>query len=342
MKLLAIIIIFFMGNLFAAIPTVEGLFRNGNNKDLSGNFVVLKFNITEVPTEDAINKVNMNGAGKQNGLADALLSKIYPVKYCKFIFSLETEGKFQLLQVVYSKSNMNNDSLVSVNYIPDLNNSIVNDSGMERRLLYSLLMMFSLNESSGIASILKSHNQNFIDNKSLLNIDKKNLLEKYKEYLLAIKKDKDSMVNIKSPLSSDEPIEKAKISKILNSGMYSKAPEVKLIRENKIFYWEVAYENFNALFEHQSHRLNKINMVVKEGTISGLFGDFILFDGIHELPKTVILKDTQEKKFKIRILSLREFTNKGKLLAIRATKYFEKLNASKNKLVVFPSDRFFY
>ena len=44
-KLMLMISIFITMQAKAAIPTMEGLFRNGQNKDLSGNFIIIKMMI---------------------------------------------------------------------------------------------------------------------------------------------------------------------------------------------------------------------------------------------------------------------------------------------------------
>lgn len=324
----------------AAIPTSESLFRNGNNKNISGNFVVLKFEINEHSTNEEKNLIKSSAKDIQE--EQLMMREKYPVRYAKLIFSLEKDETVQLLQVMYSDNEMKSSSLNKVNYIKNLNQFISNDPNVERTLFYSLLMMFSLNDSSGMANVLKSHNQKFVANESLLNVDKKNLLERYKIYLLAIKKDKTLVEELISPLKPEEPEERAKISQILNSSMYNKVNDVSLIRENRKFFWKVNYENFLALFNHETHRLNKINFTSNLGTLEGVFGDYILFDGIHELPKISLLKRLDGKSFKIRMLSLREFTNSGKKLNIRAQQYQKLLSANKVENIEHSSDKFFY
>ena len=50
MKKIIMLNLFFCSfSLFAAIPTMEGLFRNGSNETISGNLVVFDLLITEQP-----------------------------------------------------------------------------------------------------------------------------------------------------------------------------------------------------------------------------------------------------------------------------------------------------
>jgi len=151
MKILIFLSIIYISNAMGAVPTSESLFRNGNNKNLTGNFIVLKFSIVEIPTEEEI--ANLKNAAGESGNADLLIREKFPHKFVKFIFSLESEDKIQLLQAIYSDSAMKNNTLVNTNYVEDINNKIMEDTEVERALFHSLLMMFSLNESSGIANV---------------------------------------------------------------------------------------------------------------------------------------------------------------------------------------------
>jgi len=338
MKTIGLILLLISTNLYSAVPTPESLFRNGNNKDLNGNFIVLKFVFQQDPSDEDVNRLPQDPSVREQSLATK-----YPPRYAKLIFSLESEGKIQMLQCIYNNNEMNIDDLLGVHFVEDINEVLAKEEqNVEKKLFYSLLLMFSLNESSGMASVLRSHNHNFTANENLLNLDKKNLLEKYKEYLVAIKNDKKMEEELVSPLKPIEPEEKVKINDILNSSMYTIAQDVELVRENRKFYWKVSYENFLALFNHESHRLAKIQLLSNEGSIEGVFGDYILFDGIHELPKVSILKSFDGNKYKLNMLSIREFTNKGKRLDARAKEYLDILKIKKPEAVESTIDKFFY
>ena len=94
-KLILIIAIFVCIPAQAAIPTMEGLFRNGKNKDLAGNFVILKMMVDEMSLTDDLEK---------------------KVSYLKFYFSVADENRIEFLQVHYPDGEMRKDSATHLYY----------------------------------------------------------------------------------------------------------------------------------------------------------------------------------------------------------------------------------
>ena len=315
--------------LHAAIPTAEGLFRNGQNQDLNGNFVILSFIVEELPNQDLLKNNKVSDEDNET-IRNTVQEKRAAPKYVRLIFSLENEYRLDLLQLEYRDSSFKNDGLVRSIYIPGLLKRVQEDSSLENPFIYSILMMFALNDSRGIISLIKKHEPNFKQNDEIMNDEKLWLLNEYKKYLQTIREDEELKKDLISPLQPTDEEVKGKVNKIMNSNLYKKSENVKLVRHEGAFYWQVALEKMTALFSNEAHRLKELALNTPTGSIIINCGNYILFDGVHELPKIILYKNAQERTFRIKTVALKNFTNSGKKLFERAKDYKdqeEKQNA---------------
>jgi len=295
-----------------AKPTLEGLFRNSNSPELDGNLVVIKMMLEEVATANS----DVSLSTEEQDLKTPMEPRFY-----KFIFSTEIEKKTQLLQVEYKNNLMKRNDIKKSLYFKNLSEKIKEDVYTERSLFYSLLMMFGLNNSEGMKNILQKYGTNFVDNKNLMNEEKIKLINSYKTYLTAIKEDKTLKEELISPLKPEDIEEKEKVDTLLKAPMYKDSENITLSKEGQKFFWKMNLENVKASFSNEEHRLLRFELDSAEGNILGNFGDYILFDGRHELPKIIVLRDKANRQFKIRFLSFKSFVNKGKNLLERAVDY---------------------
>jgi hypothetical protein len=318
MKSLLVILIFLTSfSTLSAVPSVEGLFRNPNSQDIDGDLIVIKAIVQRESTEE----------------------QVFTPRYLKFIFSLESESRIQFLQAEYSDGKMDRKSLIKTLFLKDLMPKILNDELLERNLFYSYLIMYGLNNSDGISNILKKYSTNFIANKDALNKEKIELYDRYKKYLMAIKNDETIKDELVSPMDSEDEEEKKKIQELKSSNMYSNDESLSLEKEGRQFVLKLKLDGVSAKFTNEEHRL--INFKVTKGTsdVETFFADYILFNGRHELPKNILLKDQENNNYKIRFVGFSIFTNKGDSLTKRALKYKEnELENQKNITKVAPKE----
>lgn len=310
MKYFLLIVLFLIASKsFAAVPSVEGLFRNPNSQEIDGNLIVLKAMIEREATEE----------------------EYYKPSFYKFLFSIEDE-RVRFLQVEYSEGKMTNDQVVSTLFLNSFIPKVKNDELIERSLFYSLLTMYGLNKSDAIASILKRYSQNFVTNNESLNKEKLDLFDKYKQYLTAKKEQEVDTEELKSPLESEDEEEKKKIQEIKSSNMYSENQSVKLVKEGRNFFLNIDLNGVSAKFTNEEHRLVRIKIQKGTSEIESHFSDYILFNGRHELPKHILIKDQENINYHIRFLGYKIFNNTGDNLAKRALKYkkIEEENIAKN------------
>ena len=294
----------------SAVPSIEGLFRNPNSQDIDGDFIVIKAIIQRESTEE----------------------QVYTPRYLKFIFSIESESRVQFLQAEYNSGKMDNKSLIQTLYLKDFMPKILNDELLERNMFYSYLIMYGLNNSDGISNILKKYSTKFTSNKDALNKDKIKLYDRYKKYLMAIRDDETIKDELVSPMDSEDEEEKKKIQELKSSNMYSNNESLSLEKEGRNFVLNLRLDGVSAKFSNEEHRL--LSFKVTKGTteVETFFADYILFNGRHELPKNILLKDQEKNNYNIRFVGFSIFTNKGDSLSKRALRYKE--NELKNKKIL--------
>ena len=313
-KLSLFLLLIFCSSSFGAAPSIEGLFRNPNSQDIDGNLVVLKAMIEREATEE----------------------EYFKPAYYKFIFSIEGEDRVKFLQVEYTEGKMSKSDVVSTLFLNNFMSKVKNDELVERSLFYSLLTMYGLNKSEAISSILKRYSQNFVSNKDSLNKDKVELFNKYKEYLTAVKGAEEGQEDLKSPLDSEDEEEKKRIKEIKASSMYSENQSLKLIKDGRNFFLNLDLNGVTARFTNEEHRLVRMKVVKGTTEVESFFSDYILFNGRHELPKHVLIKDQEGANYNVRFLGLNVINNTGDNLAKRALSYkkIEEENTAKKSAVV--------
>lgn len=333
-KMLSALIFITALNLYSAVPTAEGLFRNGNNGDVEGNLTLLTFIIKEDTNRKLLDSTKISGMGEK--VETLLTRENVPPRHFKVILGTEDKDRIEAILVEYSSGQMTASTVVDVKYFSNILEKITNDDYVERSLFYSLLNVLTLNDSRAISSILAKYNQGFLRNDQLLNEKKLKMLKNYKNYLQSIKDDESLRDQVENPLKPEDSEKLKEVKESLDQPMYNVDKNVTLARENTNFYWLMDLENTKAKFHAGNWRLAEL--LHKNGTSSIKFnlGEYILFDGVHELPKYIFVKDLMERVFKVQITSYKSFLNNGENFVKRYQKYIEiltKNNSSRGTMV---------
>lgn len=306
----------------AAIPSAEGLFRNPNNQDLTGNFVRVALLLEELSTS------SVTGNEEESPLT---LKK----KFLKYIFSIDKDRRVKLIQIEYIGEKMRDWDISKVSYFPNIFSNLRKDSNYSRVSFYSQLMMFALNDSRGMSIFLKKINSDYELNRHIMNKEKVRLFKKYKNYLVRINKNKDLRKKLTSPFHPADDEKGLKLKEILSSRTYKETEKVNLIRKGGKFYWSLGLDKAKALFENKTHRIKSFSVDTGRGHLEYEFGQFVSLDGIHELPQNIYFRGLDEKKYRISFLSYKNFTSKLKKgrIARRYKKWKKRWKKAKEKKV---------
>lgn len=314
-----------------AAPTAEGLFRNVSNKETTGNLIVVTAQIEEFAAPIKENSLIQT----TQSIPEQEVQPDGPV-YVKWLISIERERIVDVIQVLYNDPQMKKVSSAGVRYFPEFKKMMKNDSSIERSLFYALFMMLTLNDSELVGSVMTKYAQGYIPNKELMSREKINLYYRYKEYLEK-RQDDPSLV---SPLEPEDEERAKQVQEILTTPMYRDANNVKLVRFDSELAWHVDVKNMQAYFSNEMHRLKRLDYQSPLGDIRILFDDYVLFNGTHELPKTVIIKDMSQKSWKLRFTGLSHL-NSSKAFTERAKDYAEAAKGATEALLT-PSIPFLF
>ena len=278
--LITLIILMNMAN--AAIPTIEGLFRNPSNPEIDGDMVVLQLGIEE---KEAEIKENLGMFSSPNTSEETALRE---KGYYKFVIKKNKSSRsYQVIQASYKSSNMYKEDLIEVKFYKNFRRKLKNETLFQRNLFYSLLTMYGLNSSTGMSDILSRYGNNYSRNREMMNKEKVGLMRRYKHYLKKIKEiDEGSNIEeIESPFRPKNIELSTKVKKLLNQNMYNDTAAITLTKKAQKFYWQVTLGNIFALFSNTEHKLLFFELKDKEVSHKLYFRNYVLFNGKHQLPK---------------------------------------------------------
>jgi hypothetical protein len=292
MKKIIFTLIFIVSNTFAAIPTMEGLFRNSSSADNDKEVSVLIFKagVTRVINEEE----------------QLLVEKEKEYKFYKYIIENKDGGRAIIAR--YKNSNMAIDDLEKVTILGEgLVEEISTQDVLTKRLVTSLVDMYARNSSKAMLTLLKAINPEFKSNQEVINEDKKKLLDTYKEYLVKkkeleklskeVKEEKVEVVEgavsndsepLISPMLPQEEEEKIRVQELVAASMYKKSENIKLSKIGTKFFWELGLDGIYAKFGNEDHELKHLKLGITE-PVEVVVDDYVVFSGIYNLPKKLIV-----------------------------------------------------
>lgn len=313
-------------SLQASTPTTEGLFRNANNAEISANLVMVKLilsskasnQLLETPVGDLAEEKITEGATEEE-------QKLY----VKFLLSEDGDNRVQAIQALYSDSKMTDSSLFDVRYFSNLKNKI-KTSDKVQGLFYATLSSLTLNRSEEMAAFLKVNSKTFKSNEELIDREKMALYEKYKRYLSLVKEDETLKETMDNPMKPNDDEGKELVKAIKKRPFMNKDPFVSLVKDQNGFFWKAENDVLTAIFENKTMRLERISYGNVSKNIKLSLDDYILFDGSHELPKTIKL-DTPTMFVEMRTSSLSHLMLRNKKMPQRYAEYKKLIQDSKKK-----------
>lgn len=310
----------------ASIPTSEGLFRNGNNADVSATLIMIKSVLSTKVSSMLMEKPAEEITAKEETEAMKDSETKY---YAKFLLSVEPNDRVQLIQAIYTSGKMNDSDLADIRYFSNLEEKIKKSSHVQG-LFYGLLTSLALNRSREINTFLKINSKNYKSNSDLIDPEKKALYEKYKRYLKLIKEDDSLKETMANPMKPEDAEVATVVEKIKNRSFMLRDQNVNLVKTTNGYKWVVDLDVLNAVFDNKSHQLEKLSFGKIDKNLMFNFDNYILFDGTHELPKKIKIVSPDEEN-ELRISSLTHLNIGNKSMSTRYGEYRKILDESKMK-----------
>ena len=300
MKLMMLIFTVFATTLtFASVPTEEGLLKNLNNAEVSGKYITVKAMIRSMPTSTV-----------PIGAVAGAAAELTRPDFYKFIISIENPNVISFFQVAYSSAQMLNSQVKDVKYIPDLLGAMKKDKNQETSFFYGIYLMLTTNYSGGVEAFLEKSGVQLIKNKNILNGEKIKLLKAYRTYLATNKGKGD----VNSPLNPVDPQNKAKTLELFRSNTFERSKNIELVKVENEFRWKVDWKNIKAYFTNEEKRFRLMEYSTGDSVMKIEATDYVLFNGVNELPKNILVKDPRGLLTTIQILALETRKNIDKKL----------------------------
>lgn len=292
MKHLISILFFILSSSLCATPTIEGLFRGGENPILEDYWYVLQVDVTKVSEM----VLGTEGIKQEQKLEDVNAN----TQRLKIIYQRKTDGTISGFHI---ELDANNSALINARYIKNFEEELGKSDYLERNIFYGLFFGITTGETKVISRLLKKLNTDYKSNIELLNKEKLTLLNRYKSYLAKIEKNKELEAELPSPLRPEDPAELAEVKELMKAPMYQDLGQVKLVNLGRKYYLEAALENFSATFSAERHQLQKLELTGPQGTVFFWSEEFQTFSASYSLPAVTTIKDVLENVFKVKVIS---------------------------------------
>lgn len=290
------------------VPTVESLFRNGSNPDITGNIAFLNFKISKMDPSGMVAEQSAN-AGES-----------FQVFYAKF-----NDEVYKLNQFKYARPSFDEKDIVHHTYYPNFNAfSFANQpNAVEKSIFFGILNSLVLQDGSFLVNYLKSLGLPVKLNKEIINREKIQYLAQYKQYLLTINQDKEARKTLENPLRPNDPAKREKVDAVMKESMYVDTQQVKLSKDSDEMSWKVSVGGFDASVSYSKRFLQKITFKTQSGDLEFLFKDYGLVNASHVLPKQILIRDTKGDNYQVDILNLR-YSNMNENTYLKKLKEWDK------------------
>lgn len=303
--ILSLVLITFSAH--AYVPTVESLFRHGANADVTSNALMVSAKVALVnPYAEKVEQVD----------GSAL--------WVKWVYNITPQGKLKLTQLIYRAASMTEASLVDKSYVAELSPQAFDSSPEmgERGLFISLMNSLLINDGSFMVNFLHNRGVNVQLNENIINQDKKNLLARYRAWLIRTKGGRAAGAE-PSPLAPTA--DRDKVDKIMAAPMYADTQQVVLSRYQGDPAWQIKGETFEAWVSDATREVRQLILRTGAAEVDIQCRDYLLYGGTHSFPRQIVVKGQQDQFWQIDIIGLKHFNETGAELLARLRRHDQVL-----------------
>ena len=157
-------------------------------------------------------------------------------------------------------------------------------------------------------------------------------LASYKQYLVAVNKDRTSKKSEVNPLRPEDTHAREKADKIMSESMYIDTDQVKLSREEGQMAWLVSAGPFEAVVSYKDRDLQKIKFKSLLGEYEIICKDYWLANGTHSVPRYIVVKDYKGESFQVEVTNLRHYNERDEDITRRLKKWDELLKSKESHI----------
>ena len=224
----------------------------------------------------------------------------------------------KVAQTRYGNDSFSDGSLIDKQYYSSFTSHTIKGTAedSEKGIFFGMLRSIIFNDGAFILNYLKSLNIPVKLNNEIINRQKVEYLANYKQYLVAINKDRTSKRNMPNPLKPDDAASREKIDMVMNEPMYVDQKQVKLANEQGHLSWFIGAGPFEATISQNDRRIQRIKYKSLLGDYEILCKDYWLANGTHSFPRYIMVKDFKGESFQVEVLNMKHYLeNESDLLA---------------------------
>jgi ribosomal protein L7Ae-like RNA K-turn-binding protein len=216
------------------------------------------------------------------------------------------------LKFIIDNNTFGDTTLIDRQYYSNFSSHSMKSSGeeVEKGLFFGMLRSMIFNDGVFLINYLKTLNVPVKLNNEIINRQKVEYLASYKQYLIAVNKDRINKRNMPNPLKPTDPALRDKIEAMMNEPMYVDQKMVSLISEEGKMGWLISASGFEAVVSQQERDIKRIKFKSNLGEFEINCRDYWLANGTHRMPKTIIVKDFKGEVFHVDVINMKHYLEK--------------------------------
>lgn len=309
--LLGLLLLFICSHSRAYVPTVESLLRHGSNPDVTANGVAVTLVVKKA------------GAAQAESKETNLLSSAKTEDFFKLYFTKVASDLMKVAQARFDNNTFGDATLIDRQYYSNFSSHSLKSSGeeVEKGIFFGVMRSMIFNDGVFLINYLKTLNVPVKLNNEIINRQKVEYLASYKQYLIAVNKDRSNKRNMPNPLKPTDPALREKIETVMNEPMYVDQKMVSLISEEGKMGWLISASGFEAVVSQQERDIMRIKFKSTLGEFEINCKDYWLANGTHRMPKTMVVKDFKGDVFQVDVINMKHYLEKESDLINRLKKW---------------------
>lgn len=282
----------------AYVPTIESLFRHGDNPEVVGNGLSVTFVVRKIQP----------GGSLDNSSEVSLLKDERAQDFYKIFFTKSGES-LKVAQTRYNNANFSEAALEHKTYYPNFSSYTIKPSieEAEKGIFFGLLHSLMLNDGAYLVKYLKSLGIPVKLNNEILNREKVEFLANYKRYLITISKNRNAKKTEVNPMRPDDAEARAEADQLMSQPMYLDTKHVSLSRDEGKVAWAVNAGPFEAVAAYDNRDIQRVKYKSPAGEFEIICKDYWLANGTHSIPRFMIIKTLTGESYELETLNLRHY-----------------------------------
>jgi hypothetical protein len=257
---------------FAYTPSPEAILGNVANADIELTSIRASFEIKKIN-----NEIDSASELSEVDFRSAILNRDYFIE----------DGQVRRLvnRLTVNEFGTSTHQL----FRPERDYQSILKSNSKAVIFWTILDILLINRSDFFVKVVNELGIELIPNQKLINKDKLALINRYKEYIDLIRKDRELEKTLENPFKSDEVEKQENINRILSESFLKPSHQIKLENINSKLKWKISANDLEIWVDHSSRVIESIELMIDNDSFKVKLADYILINGTHFFPKRFLV-----------------------------------------------------